>query len=164
MRGWHGIGTQREADRMLMKFVTDGRSGKVRESELLSEVCWWFPRTSEQFRIRGQLRYVGGEVGGWEGEARVEQWGRMRGEAREQFFWPAPGEVWGGEEQGGSREEGPKVEEGEDEEEIPPPPDNFLLMLLDPVAVDHLDLKKNVRYKHERGEGREWDEGVRVNP
>lgn len=50
MRGWHGVKAQKEAERTLLKFVTDGRSRKVGESELLSEICWWFPRTSEQVR------------------------------------------------------------------------------------------------------------------
>ena len=80
----------------VMKMITDSRSNKVRESAAC-EMVWWFAKSSEQYRIRGELAYVGSSgrfaTDGDKGlvSARLEQWGNLSDAAREQFFWKVPG-------------------------------------------------------------------------
>ena len=41
----------------VMRMITDARSQKVRESRA-AELLWWFPKSSEQYRVRGSLHRV----------------------------------------------------------------------------------------------------------
>ena len=43
-----------------LKFITDSRSQKAEEISLYpwGEICWYFPKTREQFRIAGKLILV----------------------------------------------------------------------------------------------------------
>lgn len=150
--------------RTRLKMVTDARSSKVMNEGEQCELCWWFGRTSEQFRVRGKLLYVGPDeepVEGVEGDERaylsrqrMEQWGKMRDAAKAQFFWDSPGSVFSGAIDGG------EIVDADHEQVTPPggeggaavadaglqtPPANFLLMLLDPSRVDHLSLRTDVR-------------------
>ena len=112
---------------------------------------WWFGKSSEQYRIRGNLKFIGDE----ETDealviARKEQWGNMSDPAREQFFWKEPGLPFG------SQAEVP--EGGRDEEgKVLPPPDNFLLMLLYPTRCDYLRLTDNLRQFDNIKEDLGWD-------
>jgi hypothetical protein len=47
-----------------LKFVTDIRSQKVEEINLYpwGEICWYFPKTREQFRIAGKLILAGQNI------------------------------------------------------------------------------------------------------
>lgn len=78
------------------KMVTDARSRKVKESEYC-EVCWWFHKTSEQYRVSGKLRFVGESD---EDEKLVRQrhgeWKKLRDTAKDQFYWDHPGAVFSG--------------------------------------------------------------------
>lgn len=126
-----------------MKMITDNRSNKVSEASENSavELVWWFPKSSEQYRVRGRLLFVGN--GQFEldkddvlSSARKQQWGNLRDQAREQFFWRDPGAAYEGEPQvpaGGRDEEG----------KLLPAPDSFLLMFLIPNRVDYLRLTDN---------------------
>mmetsp|Transcript_50697 Transcript_50697/g.122299 ORF Transcript_50697/g.122299 Transcript_50697/m.122299 type:complete len:330 (+) Transcript_50697:87-1076(+) len=142
----------------LVKMCTDARSQKVSEHSYQStaELVWWFPKTSEQYRIRGRLILVGDEKDDNDSNtdlftnendrraltiARKELWGNLSDPARESFLDPiVPGASYAGD------DETVKVKEsipkgGRDEEgKVVPPPDNFLLMLLDPHYVDYLNL------------------------
>eukprot|EP00978_Attheya_sp_CCMP212_P001404 scaffold2957_cov55-Attheya_sp.AAC.3 len=84
--------------------ITDLRSSKVSEASSnkgnnnndVAELVWWFGKSSEQYRIRGKLVFVGG--GHFETDhdeflarARKEQWGNLSDVAREQFYWKDPG-------------------------------------------------------------------------
>ena len=135
------------------------------------ELCWWLMRTSEQFRVRGKLKYVGddGGVDAALAAARREQWGKMRDEAREQFFWDHPGAVFSGLEESertDTDDADPSAvtpttdasktaadatagehltDDDASANRLAMPPSNFLLMLLDPIRIDHLCLKTNVR-------------------
>lgn len=147
----------------IMKMITDQRSSKVQESTAC-EMVWWFPKSNEQYRIRGTLVFVGPtgttttttptsttqtptldiEQNAVLASARIQQWGNLSESAREQFYWDHPGKDYNAATAssnavaiptGGRNEEGTLL----------PPPDTFLLMLLLPHSVDYLRLGDNCR-------------------
>eukprot|EP00548_Thalassiothrix_antarctica_P006957 CAMPEP_0194148286 /NCGR_PEP_ID=MMETSP0152-20130528/31373_1 /TAXON_ID=1049557 /ORGANISM="Thalassiothrix antarctica, Strain L6-D1" /LENGTH=255 /DNA_ID=CAMNT_0038849699 /DNA_START=101 /DNA_END=868 /DNA_ORIENTATION=+ len=153
----------------VMKMITDNRSNKVSEVKAASnnnstaEIVWWFPKSSEQYRIRGKLLFVGNgqfELDNDESlmNARKQQWGNLRDAAREQFFWNEPGAAFEGE---------PNVPAGGRDKEgaLIPAPDTFLLMFLLPERVDYLCLTDNYHQVDELAADKKtsW-EMKRVNP
>lgn len=136
----------------VMKMITDQRSRKYGEvttsnsnnnnnNKNTVELVWWFGKSSEQYRVRGKLIFVGSADDDCEAlvRARREQWGNLSDQAREQFYWRDPEtdyELQRVVPPGGRDEQG-KV--------LQPPPDNFLLMLLYPRRVDYLRLTDNYR-------------------
>jgi len=147
------------------KMITDIRSNKVQEAgydgSSVAEMVWWFSKSSEQYRIRGILRFVGEEdkakcqLDDFLKQKRKEQWGSLSDMAREQFYWKDPSLPY--EEQnivpaGGRGDDG----------KILPAPKNFLLMLLYPTRVDYLRLTGNYRQIDEFHSGH-WI-CKRVNP
>lgn len=147
----------------VMKMITDNRSNKVSEvndGNSACEMVWWFTKSSEQYRIRGELKFVGG-TGQFEldeklASVRKQQWGNLSDLAREQFFWKEPGLLYSGE------STVPEGGRGEDGKEVLPPPDTFLLMLLFPTRVDYLRLGDNFRQIDQVKDGT-WTL-ARVNP
>lgn len=147
-----------------MKMITDLRSSKVCEASghtspataNTCELVWWFSKSSEQYRVRGSLQFVGGdESDDFLVRMRKEQWGNLSDMAREQFYWRDPSIEY---------EPQVKVPEGGrgDDGKVLSPPDNFLLMLLNPTRVDYLRLGDNFRQLDEL-DGDKWME-KRVNP
>lgn len=143
------------------------------QSTMLMLVYIRFPKSSEQYRIRGKLQFIGNEGPLYSYNKstdnsneyfiteRKQQWGNLSDMAREQFYWENPGisytSTWANVEEiptGGRDEEGKVI----------PPPDTFLLMLLYPTVVDYLRLGDNFRQvdNWEAGDG-QWN-SVRVNP
>mmetsp|Transcript_11472 Transcript_11472/g.17211 ORF Transcript_11472/g.17211 Transcript_11472/m.17211 type:complete len:274 (-) Transcript_11472:32-853(-) len=153
----------KEAD--IMKMITDKRSSKFSEvtaspkkataspgdKKATCEMVWWFGKSSEQYRIRGNLKFIGDdETDAALLIARKEQWGNMSDPAREQFFWKEPGLPFD------SQAEVP--EGGRDGEgKVLPPPDNFLLMLLYPTRCDYLRLGDNFKQIDNIKENNGWD-------
>jgi hypothetical protein len=144
-----------------MKMITDVRSNKVAEASNGNSVCemvWWFAKSSEQYRIRGKLMFVGSgqfDLDEQLASVRKQQWGSLSDPAREQFFWKDPGISYSGEStvpKGGRDEDG----------KVLPPPDSFLLMLLFPMRVDYLRLADNFRQIDKIRDG-SWTLS-RVNP
>lgn len=133
------------AETDIMKMITDKRSSKYGEvtgsngDKSTCEMVWWFSKSSEQYRIRGGLKFVGSdETDSKLITARKEQWGNMSDPAREQFYWKEPGLPFDGQAEvpvGGRDEEG----------KVLAPPNNFLLMLLYPKRCDYLRLGDNYR-------------------
>jgi PPOX class probable FMN-dependent enzyme len=146
----------------VMKMITDNRSNKVSEAAINSkvEMVWWFPKSSEQYRVRGKLMFVGGGDFSMDDDkvlasSRKEQWGNLSDPAREQFFWQEPGLDYSGESvvpAGGRDEEG----------NLLPPPNSYLLMFILPHHIDYLCLRDNYRQIDEVVE-EEWTM-KRVNP
>lgn len=133
-----------------LTLVTDARSGKVSQVARHPgvEACWYFTRSREQFRIRGQLRLADGR--GPDAEARKRAWSRLSDAARAQFFWRTPGAALA---QG--------CEPELDEAGIP---DVFLLGILTPERIDHLQLAPSPQQRViSMREGGEWH-AVPVNP
>jgi PPOX class probable FMN-dependent enzyme len=119
-----------------LKIITDSRSQKVDQIDQHSwgEACWYFPNTREQFRLAGQLTLVGANHSDQSlKNARQTTWQDLSDSARLQFAWPHPGEA-----------------RADDNSAFSPPPPNpeqplpnFCLLLLEPVQVDHLELRGN---------------------
>jgi pyridoxamine 5'-phosphate oxidase len=116
-----------------LKFVTDSRSQKADQidHQPWAEACWYFPQTREQFRLAGQLILVrDNHPDTGIQQVRQTAWQELSDPARLQFAWPAPGEA-----------------RASSDAFQPPPPNpaeplsNFCLLLLDPVEVDHLELR-----------------------
>jgi pyridoxamine 5'-phosphate oxidase len=116
-----------------LKFITDIRSDKVEQikTQPWAEACWYFPNTREQFRIAGCLTLVDNYGRDALQSARLTTWQELSDAARLQFAWPHPG----------------KPRDVAPEAFTPVAPDplqpvsNFCLLLLDPVQVDHLELR-----------------------
>lgn len=115
-----------------LQMVTDARSEKADQiaQSAWGEACWYFPTTREQFRLSGTLMLV--QNGCPEPDLlkeRQRSWQTLSDAARVQFTWPHPGQ--------------PRDNAGFTQ----PPPDpvnplpQFCLLLLDPVQVDHLELR-----------------------
>ncbi|MDH6060748.1 pyridoxamine 5'-phosphate oxidase family protein [Chrysosporum bergii ANA360D] len=141
-----------------LKFITDSRSEKKDQiqKQPWAEICWYFPHTREQFRLSGCLTLI--EVDHTEPilqAARIKTWQELSDAARLQFAWPHPGK--------------PRVEVATAFE--PPPPDfteplaNFCLLLMEPIEVDHLELrgKPQNRRIYRRDEQQIWSV-QEVNP
>jgi pyridoxamine 5'-phosphate oxidase len=135
-----------------LQFVVDSRSAKVQNllagAASWGEVCWYFPKTREQFRIGGTLELVTIDCDvESRHKARQAAWQQMSDGGRIQFAWPTPG---------ANRSTDPDAF-------APPPPDdrqpldNFCLLLLAPAHVDHLELRGEPqnRYVYELV-GKEW--------
>jgi pyridoxamine 5'-phosphate oxidase len=119
-----------------VKFVTDVRSTKamnlLADGSPWAEVCWYFPKTREQFRLSGTLTLVTAACSNTNySKARQEAWEQMSDSGRIQFDWGTPG---------ADRSEDPQAFN-------PPQPDalqpslNFCLLLLDVMSVKHLELR-----------------------
>lgn len=121
------------ADTNQLKFISDRRSDKIDQiqQQPWAEVCWYFPNTREQFRITGKLTLVSSDESQPHLQsARIAMWQELSDAARLQFAWPHPGQA--------------KAEKSAFE--LPPPDPsqplaNFCLLLLDPIQVDHLELR-----------------------
>ena len=118
-----------------LKFVTDIRSTKainlLAGASDWAEVCWYFPKTREQFRLSGTLTLVAADTTTSHHKARQEAWQQMSDAGRVQFAWETPG---------ADRSEDPAALN-------PPQPDStqpldtFCLLLLEAVTVTHLELR-----------------------
>lgn len=140
-----------------LKIITDSRSQKAEQitKQSWGEICWYFPTTREQFRLSGRLILVGvAHPDVALQEARQRTWQELSDSARIQFAWPHPGEA---------RED--------DADFSPPSPDpvqplaNFCLLLLEPVQVDHLELRGDpqTRSLYQQNASGEWLKQA-VNP
>mmetsp|Transcript_16681 Transcript_16681/g.38505 ORF Transcript_16681/g.38505 Transcript_16681/m.38505 type:complete len:265 (-) Transcript_16681:144-938(-) len=112
----------------VMKMCTDLRSKKIEEvaHQPISEMVWWFPKSSEQYRIRGPLLLVGDDDDDRNLQiARKELWGNLSDSARESFL---------------DEESVPSVGGRDQDGKVVPVPSTFLLMLLNPMYVDYLRL------------------------
>lgn len=141
-----------------LKFITDARSDKVDQiqKQPWAEICWYFPNTREQFRISGCLTLIAGDDSHPTLQpARSKIWQELSDAARLQFAWPHPGK--------------PRVDEPEAFEPSPPNPaqpvPNFCLLLLEPVQVEHLELRGEPQNRriYCRNEQQEWS-SEEINP
>ncbi|MCC0177290.1 pyridoxamine 5'-phosphate oxidase family protein [Waterburya agarophytonicola K14] len=116
-----------------LKIITDLRSAKIEDIAHNSrgEICWYFTKTREQFRIRGNLRLVKTQEKDLDlQKARQITWHNLSDSARSQFTWADLGQSVGD-------------RSAFDVEPLNPnlPLDNFCLLLLIPQKIDHLQLK-----------------------
>ena len=110
-----------------LTFVSDARSQKKEEfaADSRAQICWYFSRTREQFRIRGYLGTLD------EKNTITRVWSNLSESAQKQFFWLNSGLPLG---------------EGTSPVNAAEPPDSFKVFCLNPKAVDHLRLgEKQIR-------------------
>lgn len=116
-----------------LKFVTDLRSEKPEQIAYnpWAEVCWYFPTTREQFRLTGTLQLVTDQATDEKlQKARQMLWQELSDSARVQFAWGQPKQP-----RGDAKSFAPPLPS-----QIEPLP-QFCLLLLDPIQVDHLELR-----------------------
>ncbi|MBD1212362.1 MAG: pyridoxamine 5'-phosphate oxidase family protein [Dolichospermum circinale Clear-D4] len=133
-----------------LKFITDIRSAKAEQisKQPVAEVCWYFPKTREQFRITGELTLISDDSDINLQPARIKMWQELSDAARLQFCWPHPG----------------KMRITTATAFTPPAPnpiepvENFCLLLLAAIQVDHLELRGEPqnRWVYYRNENQEW--------
>eukprot|EP00613_Pedinella_sp_CCMP2098_P005232 CAMPEP_0171610698 /NCGR_PEP_ID=MMETSP0990-20121206/10201_1 /TAXON_ID=483369 /ORGANISM="non described non described, Strain CCMP2098" /LENGTH=233 /DNA_ID=CAMNT_0012174151 /DNA_START=101 /DNA_END=802 /DNA_ORIENTATION=+ len=162
-RGFEAVAER--GGREAMRMITDARSEKMVHVSTVAPHCelvWWFSKTSEQFRVAGELEMVGADCASAELLAcRKQQWGNLSDNAREQFFWGAPpglnhcSDVAFPDPPPGGRSEDGKVV---------PPPDTFVVMLLWPRSVKYLRLTDNFSQKDDFDETEGSWAASRVNP
>lgn len=138
----------------IIQIITDTRSEKYSHLKInpLGEICWYFSKTREQFRIRGKIDLITENSDDLNlKKARQQLWEKLSNNGKEQFYWHSPGE---------KKKEIPLIE-------IDPkkPPQNFCLLLLNPDKVDHLELRGNPqnRYLYILDANNQWQR-EEVNP
>ena len=145
-----------DRDQTKVTFVTDKRSKKIGEfgTNNKCELCWYFPKTREQFRIRGFANVITNETTNEiDRKDRLISWKKLRPGARGQFAWPEPGQVRLPEHE--EAYDADRLALGDEAEgEIMWPKenvlDNFCLVTVDVNRVDHLELKGNKRHLYSR--------------
>ncbi|NES21645.1 MAG: pyridoxamine 5'-phosphate oxidase [Symploca sp. SIO3E6] len=152
-----------EGDRSSLKIITDIRSAKIQdiERQAMGEICWYFTKTREQFRIQGVLRLVKAQDQDADLlKARKITWQKISDAARSQFAWATPGQPVMGERKKDAETRGrgdgsngnptqnfvhpPAIDKSAFDVEPPDPHlplDTFCLLLLVPKKVDHLQLR-----------------------
>lgn len=117
-----------------LQFIIDTRSEKFIhiQQKPWGEICWYFTKTREQFRLAGNLILVTSQEENSELlKARRIMWQNISDSARLQFAWANPGSI---------RESTPEAFDPKPLSETQPL-DNFCLLLLEPQKVDHLELR-----------------------
>lgn len=134
-----------------LKFITDARSHKVDQiqKQPWAEICWYFPKTREQFRISGCLTLIAGDDSYPSLQpARTKTWQELSDAARLQFAWPHPSQA--------------RVNEPGAFTPSPPnsaqPLPTFCLLLLKPLEIDHLELRGEPQNRrlYSLNEQQEW--------
>lgn len=145
-----------------IQLVTDSRSDKLGQLQAnpWAEACWYFTQTREQFRLTGPLSAITADHPDPQAQAdRRLAWQKLSDGGRQQFHWPQPKAVRQG------------AGDGFAPVDLDPaqPLTHFCLVRLDPLAVDHLELRgdpqNRTRYVY-RGPGK-GDGGwaaIAVNP
>lgn len=128
-----------------LKFVTDSRSRKIAELRHCdhAEVCWYFEKSREQFRIHGVITALdhANPHPLWH-----QAWHDLSPAGRSQFAYPEPGQ--------------PRLESSAFD--LPPtdaqsPLSTFVVLLLEPLWVDHLQLRGDPQNRwHYRLDGLQW--------
>lgn len=137
--------------------VTDQRSEKITQiaQQPWGEICWYFPKTREQFRLAGALLVVTTETSTPELQPfRASVWRSLSDNARLQFAWPQPGVA--------RSTPDPDFNPPLPDPEVPLP--TFCLLLLQPVWVDHLELRGQPQNRQQyHCTGQDWVSQA-VNP
>ena len=137
--------------------ISDRRSQKTEQIQQQSwaEICWYFPKTREQFRLSGSLVVVESRSTNAEHQKLFQQtWQNLSDSAREQFYWPTPGQP-----------HDPTLEVKTPPNDADSPAETFTLLIFDPTEVDHLDLRQHphARCRYWQDEKQGWQSET-VNP
>ena len=121
-----------------LQMITDSRSSKITEisEQPWGEICWYFVKTREQFRLSGQLRIISETSPN--NAARIDLWQKLSDAARQQFTWPSCQDDF--------------VEDNSEFFQLSPsehqPLSNFCVLLFEPEKIDHLELQKKPHNRH----------------
>lgn len=146
-------GFAESSDRLTI--ITDRRSEKIAHlaQHPWGAISWYFRKTREQFRLSGPIQIV--EQNTSESslrKLRQHTWQQISQGARSQFAWPTPK----------APQSDPTAFAVTADNAIAP--ETFVLLLLDPQTVDHLELRGEPQcrtlYEHRAGQ---WETQV-VNP
>ena len=137
-RGW--------SESYKMKILTDKRSSKFKELESNDnvEVCWYFPKSRCQFRLRGRAKVDFGSD-------HLHHWNQLDDKSQSMWGWSSPGEKFNSEE----------IEDimNNDSASF----NNFILLKVDIYHVDELVLKKPLHFRRQWVKRNIWIE-ERINP
>lgn len=133
-----------------LKVITDIRSAKIQdlEHQSLSEACWYFTKTREQFRLSGKLQLITAQEPNSDlQQARKITWHNLSAPGRSQFSWSAPAQ--------------PLADNSAftvESNDTNTPHNNFCLLLLTPHRVDHLQLRSDPQQRclYNLQEGQTW--------
>jgi pyridoxamine 5'-phosphate oxidase len=149
-RGWQESNSQ-------LKFITDRRSAKIDQIDCVpeAEICWYFAKTREQFRIAGEIKSVGEDNIEFRLD-RVRLWQSLSANSQVQFAWPPSGE---------DRQDSTFDRDFTLDLDPLVPPANFILLLFNPSRLDHLELRgePQSRYLYCLLPDRTWTERS-INP
>ncbi|MBE9060492.1 Npun_F5749 family FMN-dependent PPOX-type flavoprotein [cf. Phormidesmis sp. LEGE 11477] len=123
----------RAASNQLM-FICDRRSEKLDQIQQNpnAEACWYFTKTREQFRLRGQLTLITADTSATDlVKTRQQLWQKISDNARLQFTWPQP--------KAARNQDNSAFDAALPDSQTPL--DTFCALLLTPEAVDHLSLR-----------------------
>ncbi|MGK7889699.1 MAG: Npun_F5749 family FMN-dependent PPOX-type flavoprotein [Leptolyngbyaceae cyanobacterium] len=140
-----------------LQFVSDRRSDKIQDlqHQPMGELCWYFPKTREQFRLLGPITVVStATTAADRQQQRYQLWQTLSDNARLQFGWPHPKQ---------QRTEETVFATVPLDSTHPVP--NFCGLFLQPFQVDHLELRGNPqnRWLYQRGPMGNWTQQA-VNP
>lgn len=147
-----------------IKIITDSRSQKAHQIQVhpQGEICWYFPKSREQFRFRGDLSLIDGDHQELQ-SVRRQMWQDISPAARSQFFGEAPGEAREiinqanqfaieqlnpeqlNPEQLNPEQLNPEQAEAQEQQE---PATSFCLLFFDSFQVDHLELRGDFQRRH----------------
>jgi pyridoxamine 5'-phosphate oxidase len=123
-----------------IQIISDRRSEKIIQLQHspYGEICWYFPKTREQFRIFGEIVVITADTAHEEYQnLREKLWQSISDSARQQFTWAQPAS--------------PRPEDGDfpvGTADPVMPVENFCLLLLIPSKCDHLLLKGNPQNRY----------------
>ncbi|MGD1903082.1 MAG: Npun_F5749 family FMN-dependent PPOX-type flavoprotein [Geitlerinemataceae cyanobacterium] len=116
-----------------VQIITDARSEKIPQlaADPRAEVCWYFPKTREQFRLTGTIEVVTATTTDAAlQKARRQIWHNVSDGARSSFAWPEPG---------ADRADAAAFEVAPLDKTTPL--DSFVLLVLSVDRVDRLQLR-----------------------
>jgi pyridoxamine 5'-phosphate oxidase len=123
-----------------LMMISDRRSQKVPQIAQIpwGEICWYFPKTREQFRLSGALSIVEqSDPNPQRQQAYTQAWQKLSDPAREQFYWHPPGQP-----------HDPSRLQPDPPDNQENPAENFMLLIFEPIEVDHLELRSHPHTRH----------------
>lgn len=109
--------------------ITDSRSDKYEQwrQKPESQICWYFTKTREQYRISNTLSLLGQDNESEHLNLRTKVWNTLSGKAQSQFLWPMPKAL--------VSEKPSQVTVNENNI-----PETFIVLIFNPTSVDYLNL------------------------
>jgi len=146
-RGWQG------ECRLIL--ATDRRSPKIDDLEACpyTELCWYFSKTREQFRLFGRVELLAeGSGDPQQVQTWVQTWQQISASGQDLWFWPDPAQPLAPLAAFAPPE---PAEHSRDQ-----PPSSFVVLIVVPETVDHLKLRGDGIYPQTRTrytkQGSQW--------